>query len=656
MSLARLLLVSALACLVTLPPHQSQAKRKKNSNVKIAAIADQVRAALDGLSENSNPEVRRAVFVGRIELGKKDLDAALIKGMDEKEAGIRDAAIEAALKSRTRKVKGKADKMLSRLLESSDDNDRKAGMTLLAKAFKLRIQIKWLQKAAKKGSKEARHEARKFLLAQGGKTAWSIIKYGLSQKVSEPENKQALDALKTFRDPVALPWAMKRMFKDDAQGLLARELLIGIDGGRKKTGLNRKLKSMHAKSKGKFQRELRLAYVLAGRGFGNLVKESLLGTFQPRYKSTAVERLMSWKGMKTVRDAGLLRRTLSKAYKLTMRALIMGLNDDAEVKAAYDWLADWAKSNAEPEVFKLLEESAKSERTKVRIMAMATLGALGHRASVVLFESAIREGRVTIRRAAALGLGSVAKPGDEKRLGRFLRQEPDTQVKLELVRGLARIGTPDIIGPLQFLITNPNLELKMESAAAIAKVGGPTALQLLSLLKRDRDLKVRFLIWKQLLTQSPKKSADEFQAGALNWITAENIKELAAVKNIPLDIFTHIATKGNDAQRQAAVEGLSSRGVEAATRLLTVYETSQSEGTAQASMAALAKIRGAKSISTYRKAIGHKFGGVRAQAYDAIRLFGPKSLLDTALSGLGDKSPVARAAAARAALALAKKK
>jgi len=331
------------------------------------------------------------------------------------------------------------------------------------------------------------------------------------------------------------------------------------------------------------------------------------------------------------------------------------LNDDQEVKAAYDWLGTWAKANAEPEVFKFLQASAKSERTKVRITAMATLGTLGHRPSVVLFEGAMREGRVNIRRAAALGLGSVAKPGDEKRLGRFLRKEPDTQVKLELVRGLARIGTPGIIGPLQFLITNPNLELKLASAAAIAKVGGPAALQLLSLLKRDRDLNVRFLIWKQLLHQSPKSTAKEFQAGALNWITAANITELAAVKNIPLDIFTHIATKGNDSQRAAAVQGLATRGTNAATRLLTVYETSQSEETAQTSMAALAKIRGEKSIATYRKALEHKFGGVRAQAYNAIRRFGPKSLLETALAGLGDKSPVAKAAAARAALALAKK-
>jgi HEAT repeat protein len=365
---------------------------------------------------------------------------------------------------------------------------------------------------------------------------------------------------------------------------------------------------------------------------------------------------MSWKGMKSVRDAGLLKRTLSKAYKLTMRALILGLNDDEEVKAAHDWLGTWAKANAEPEVFKFLQASAKSERTKVRITAMATLGALGHRPSVVLFEGAMREGRVNIRRAAALGLGSVAKPGDEKRLGRFLRKEPDTQVKLELVRGLARIGTPGIIGPLQFLITSPNLELKLESAAAIGKVGGPAALQLLSLLKRDRDLNVRFLIWKQLLHQSPKSTAKEFQAGALNWITAANIKELAAVKNIPLDIFTHIATKGNTEQRAAAVKALESRGAAAATRLLTVYETAKDEDTLKDSLAALARLQGSKSVPIYRKAIKNELGGVRAAGYEAIRKYGPKSLLDVAIEGLSDKSPYARASAARAVLALAKKK
>jgi HEAT repeat protein len=268
----------------------------------------------------------------------------------------------------------------------------------------------------------------------------------------------------------------------------------------------------------------------------------------------------------------------------------------------------------------------------------------------------MREGRVEIRRAAALGLGAVAKAGDEKRLGRFLRSEPDVQVKLELAKGLAQIGTPEIIGPLQFLVMDRNIELKKTAAMAMACVGGPTAMRLLGLLKRDTNVALRYLVWKELLVQSPKASAAEFQAGALNWLSPDQVSDLSQNKRVPLDVLTHIATKGNDGQASAAVVGLTQRGDEAATRLLTVYETSQDEATAKASMAALAELRGAKSVATYRKALGHRFGGVRAEAYEAIRRFGPKSLLDTTLAGLSDKSPIARASAARAALALAKKR
>ena len=118
--------------------------------------------------------------------------------------------------------------------------------------------------------------------------------------------------------------------------------------------------------------------------------------------------------------------------------------------------------------------------------------------------------------------------------------------------------------------------------------------------------------------------------------------------------FQPCCEKGSDAQRQPAVTILKERGEKAATRLLTVYETSTSEDTASASLEALAAIRGKSSVATYRKALKNRFGRVRAAGFSAIRQFGPKALLDTAIAGVKDKDPLSRVQAARAALTLVK--
>ena len=51
----------------------------------------------------------------------------------------------------------------------------------------------------------------------------------------------------------------------------------------------------------------------------------------------------------------------------------------------------------------------------------------------------------------------------------------DPEVKLLWIQGLDKIGTPEIIGPLQFVLTDRNLDIKRAVASALAKVGGQKA-------------------------------------------------------------------------------------------------------------------------------------------------------------------------------------
>ena len=275
----------------------------------------------------------------------------------------------------------------------------------------------------------------------------------------------------------------------------------------------------------------------------------------------------------------------------------------------------------------------------------------------MIFEKAIKEGRVDIRLAAAKGLAAVAKRGDEDRLNSYLRfPNMGSDVKYELVKGLANIGTDRAANLLQMQMYDRDKRIKIAVAEALAKNGGSKTVKALTTMKRSPDLDVRFAVWKGLLIKPTKLTIKEFKDGAVLWLTVEHLRTLGADKRFPVELISYVAEKGASHQRKVAVELLEERGDVSATRLLTIYEASTSEDTAAQALNALARLRGKSSVATYRKALNHRFGSVRAAGYTAIREYGPKALLETVIEGMDDQEPIVRANAARAAVSLARKR
>ena len=375
------------------------ARKKKSKALSKKALAEQVRTALDSLADKSNPEVRQTVFRGRLDLGGKDRKAAVTVGVDEKDWVIRIDAMSAALNGKDRKAKKKARKVLTQLLESADETEREHGVKLLTQAFSKKKQIPWLESAAKNGSKDARHAARALLLERG-KGGLKVIKRGLAEPKGEPEHGQAIKALESYRDAAAVSWALGKVYDDDEQGILAREYLRALKDRRSKSKIDGRLKREYRKYREDFPKKLRAGYVLSGRGYFDMAKLDLVQTFFPAYRAPESERLMALKGLRTVRDVKFLNHMISQGHKLSVRKLLLSLNDAKEVEAAYAWLYEWAKYNSEPEIYNLLKAAVNTDRTQLRVHAMQTLGKLEHRESVLVFEAGMREGRKEIRLAA----------------------------------------------------------------------------------------------------------------------------------------------------------------------------------------------------------------------------------------------------------------
>ena len=588
--------------------------------------------------------MRRAVYFGSLELTEADRLAAIEKGLADPDWLIRKDALTQALTSKDRKLAplaAQARKTITGLLESADATDRQHGYDLLEPfAPKDKDRLAALERTAKDGSPDARAEARTRLLALGGKTAWTVIERGLAEPEGQPEHTQALEAMATFRDPIAYKWALERLHQMDAQGRLARTYLATVSDPKLAPTLKKDITTRYEKAT-EFEDRLRLAWIRAHRGEAETVSRTLVAGLR---HTTEWAKIMAWEGLQNSRD----HATLGK-----LRDQMMIMLEPEQATVAFGWIEKWAAATGDPKIIEMLQEAARSDRPEPRARALAALTALRHRDSIALYEAAMNEGRSEIRLAAARGLASIAKPGDEPRLAAFLRKEPDPEVKLALIDALAQIGTPAIIDSLQFVVTDRDPRLKIAATRAIAATGQPRAATTIALLKRDPDLETRFMVWSHLLEIEGKKAEPEFRAGALGWLTPGQIETLGKNPKTSNELLIWIALEGNDDQRTFALDALAARKAAAAAALTHIYERSKAPDTQAGALAALADLRREAGLPLYRTAIEATHPEIRAVATRALGENGTRPSLEMLLKTLADRDALVRAEAARAAYRVA---
>lgn len=614
---------------------------------KPEVVAEQARTVFADLEGNADTRIRTAVFEGRVALGKDDRLKALQAAMGDSFWPLRERALVLSLGDKDKKTHDAALTALGKLLASNDKPEREHGAALVARTdlgLKPADVLKLWQGAVAEGVPETRAEAREAIVKLGGKPGWDILAAGLVDAPDSKEFLQAVALLADFKDAYAGPWGLSHINDKDQLGTLARALLVRVDDTNKKISGDVVKSLQKIYDKAEFAERVNAATVLSLRGQGTPAIGKSLGK-AAKFTDPAV-RLVGLEGLREVHDAAVLGE---------LRERIATNENEDEAKLAYAWLGAWAKATGDKAVIDLLQDVSRSDRRLLRLLAMDTLGKVAHRPSVALFESAMAEGQMEVRLSAARGLRAVARAGDEKRLGEFLRKEPEATVKLELVGALAAIGTPEILDPLQFVIPSPQVELRRAAIAAIGPIGSAKAGTLLSMRRADVDLDTRFATWTQLIHVDPRAALKDMK-GAYGWMTASQIQALAADPKVTVDIMEMIALDGNDDQRGFAVDGLITRGEASATRLLGLTERSDHEETAAAAMTGLATVRKDASVPTYRDGLKHRFGMVRAASVEGLGNYGPEPILELVLPMISDKEPLVRAQAALAAVRLSTRK
>ena len=608
-------------------------------------VANQVRAVFADLDGNSDPRVRTLLFEGRVALGKEDRLKAIQGALADTNWPLRARALVLSLGDKDKKLQGLALEGLAKLLASNETSERAQGIEFLARpdsTLKPADVLKLWQRVTVEGGPEARSDARAAIVALGGKPGWEILAAGLAEPNDGKEFLQAADLLKSYKDGLGAAWALSHLNDKDQLGALARGLLVRIDEKKAAADVVKQLQVKYEKAE--FAERINAATVLSLRGLGSptIARSLAKGA---KFTDPTV-RLVALEGLSEVRDPVALGE---------LRERISSNENEEEARLGFEWLYSWAKTNGEKQVVDLLQDIARSDRRVLRLRALSVLGRLAHRPSVPLFEAAMGEGQVEVRLASAKGLRAAARAGDEKRLGDFLRREPDLNVRMELVGALAAIGTPEILDPLQFVITAPQVEMRRAAIAAVGAIGTPKAASLVGLRRADPDLDTRFAAAVQLIHIDPRTALKDLK-GAFGWMTGAQVMALADDPKVPPDILELMALEGGDDQRGMAIDGLAKRGDAASTRLLSLVERSQHDETAAGAMAGLAAIRKESSVPTYREALKSRHGGVRAASVAALGAYGPPASLEVVLPLLSDKEPLVRAQAAIAGLSLSTRK
>lgn len=638
-------LLTGPVCAATKPAKAAAAADE--SKQKAEDVANQARTVFADLDGNTDIRIRMAAFEGRLALAPEDRLAAIQAGMNDGHWPIRERALLLALGDpktlgkEAKKVRDTAVDAIGKLLISTDRPDREHAAAVMARpetGFKPADVLKLWQRAAVEGDPETRAEARAAIVKMGGKPSWDILSAGLAEATDSKEFLQAVELLGTYKDPLGVPWALSHVNDKDQLGATARAYLVRVDDKKAAAELEKALLKQYEKAE--FAERINAATVLSLRGSGTPAMAKSLA--KGAKFTDPVVRLVALEGLRAVRDPAVLGE---------LRERLSTNESEEEARLGFAWLEAWAKATGEKQVTDLLQEVARSDRRTLRLRAMEALGRVAHRPSAPLFEAAMSEGQNEIRLAAAKGLRAVARAGDEKRLGEFLKREPDVAVKLELVQALAAIGTPEILDPLQFVVTAPQVELRRAAIAAIGPTGTAKAGSLVGLRRADADLDTRFQAIVQLIHIDPRQALKDLK-GAFGWMNGAQVASLADDPKVTPDILELIALDGNDDQRSMAIAGLVKRGDQAATRLLSLIERSAHEDTAGAALAGLAEVRKGSSVPTYREALKSKHGAVRAAAVAALGAHGPAPSLEVVLPMLSDKEPLVRAQAALAGLSL----
>ena len=160
--------------------------------------------------------------------------------------------------------------------------------------------------------------------------------------------------------------------------------------------------------------------------------------------------------------------------------------------------ADLLGEMQSPEAGKPLTETLKHDDDRVRRAAATALARVGTPEALLALHAALRDTAPDVRSQAAAGLGMRKGQKQAVTLSKALDDEQDAEVRIEIIRALGKMGTPDAVQKLidaakaeGWLFKKKPVPYRVAAVRALGEARTPAAIAALKDLSKDKDREVQ---------------------------------------------------------------------------------------------------------------------------------------------------------------------
>lgn len=165
-----------------------------------------------------------------------------------------------------------------------------------------------------------------------------------------------------------------------------------------------------------------------------------------------------------------------------------------------------AVASGDEEMFEKAEKMFGSTTFDERLAAAKALGRTDRKSAVEMLGKGLFEGNPEMRLSSARSLRQIASERALPALKRSISQERDKEVKLQVVRALGAIGTPDALRILRFNSRTSDPEIRKAIIAGVRDAKRQEGMQTLRLYVNARDREIQWETFLALLEIDPSEA------------------------------------------------------------------------------------------------------------------------------------------------------
>ena len=235
------------------------------------------------------------------------------------------------------------------------------------------------------------------------------------------------------------------------------------------------------------------------------------------HDKSGVDRLMEFLGsLEEVEERKAIAKALLDNDVSPPADRVKKLHKKAKDEELKQLLLELAVASGDSGMYKKVTKMFGSTHFDKRLAAAKALGHSNEDRAVSMLGKGLFEGNPDMRRSAARSLRQIANKRSLSFLKRAISQERNKDVKIEVVRALGAIGTPDALRILRFNSRTRDRDIKKAIIKAVRDAGHEDGAKTLNLFFSARDLEIQWKSFIAALDVAPKVAMERTEQAFRN--------------------------------------------------------------------------------------------------------------------------------------------